>query len=190
MNKSEISAFYHEYKDRQKEFNEAIDLLKSLNILELSNKQFDAINSKLRLLSKEKRNFVMNDAFKKTIYFKLQQEGYRSQEIRNICSQITKNWNLIIDNSQSVSMVDLVENAIKCWERKEAYLKELVKEDRENNIKSKKKIVGTLRLLAAGGIFAYDASMFATNPTDKIFLASFWASAAIFFQGSDDFFVC
>ena len=185
---SKLDIFYREYQNRKSEFYGAIKELEKYDLLKLSDEQFKLINKKLISMPEEKKNAAMRDLITRSIYFKLHIRGFSDGEIKKICKQILINWNLILFYNQNVSIMSLLKNAMACWEKKENELKREIERKVKKKNQCKKQVIGALRLVASGGIVAYDSSMLVKNPGDRIFFSSFWASAVLFFQGVDNLF--
>lgn len=185
MKDKDINYLVQEFTKSKKDFYALVEELESLKVFKLSQDQFDNFNEKIRKLSFYERKVIIDKLISRSIYHKLKMQGYRVEDIKSICQRIAFNWNEIVEKKIEISIKELIEDAKLSWELKEKELKQLLGDEKNKAKNKKRKIVGAMKLLTSGGIFAIDSASLAANPTIVVFYASFWAGAAFFHTGID-----
>ncbi len=189
MKNSQIKRFLGNFDGVKKDIFKLLEGLDSDNYLNMSNQTFKEINTKLKKLSSSERTKIIRLLVKNNIQIKLHMEGYQVKEINDICLQIQKNWNLIIEYNQDVSLNVILEKAKICWERKGDMLSKLMHEKELKDKNASKKISGAFRLISSTLIITTDTTILIhTLEPRAIILSSYWAFLILFNHGVDDFF--
>ena len=193
---SKISDYLDDLRKQKRDLSKKIDLLKSLELLDFSEKQFHELNKELKNLSTSSRRKKIQQIILGAIPIKFYMAGLRTSEVKIICRHIEKNWNMIIEHNANIGFSELINKSLECFDRKEKKILEDIEKKQLNKVKIKKRVIGVTRLLVSGGVVAIDTKLLLADLenvnlsriNNGIFTASYFLALTIFFDGVDHLF--
>lgn len=172
------------YEGLRSEYEKAIRELQKLDYLKMSEEQFLQVNKQLKSMDDVSRNKLMRDVIGRLVLLKLELSGFGKEDREAIARQLLVNWNKIIEAGEAVKFSKLIAVAKRCWAKKGVQLTDAkhVKKTRP------KRYIGLSRLVGAGTIIAFDSKGLYYNPTEQVFLSSYWVALVMFHDGTKEFF--